>query len=244
MVEREEDVLARPLRHRAHDVEHTAERILHEGLAARPSCEIAVELELEAGEAAVVCSGVAEHLRGHSTLRVHAALLRDESEPGEMLLLERLRVLRICLPLDVDEPLRLVDQLRVEGISVDVQRVRSRDRDSTGVAHLLRVGVDGRRLLADRKLDAHAVEQRSSPGSNRDRLVLLARRALGEALRAYRLEPHRPRQRDGEDGEQKPEEKTDAAIRLAPRAVHGVTSTKWVCSEDAGWTPSRSAAAC
>src|SRR5207244_869482 len=50
--------------------------------------ELAVERELEPGEAAVVDARIAEHLRCERALRVEAPLLRIEPEPGQVLTLQ------------------------------------------------------------------------------------------------------------------------------------------------------------
>ena len=129
MVDRQEHVASGPLGDRLDDVQDAAERILDERLASRPTAQQTLEAQLEAGEATVVRARVAEHVRSDAALRIDAPLFLQEADAGQAAPLERLRLLRICLPLDVDEALRLVEQLRVEHIGIDAQRLRGCQRN-------------------------------------------------------------------------------------------------------------------
>ena len=123
VVERQEDVAPRPRRRRADDVDRAAERVPDDRLLAGVPGEVVLEPELEACEALVVDARVAEHLRRDRVLRVRAPLLGVEVQPREALPLQRGGPLRVGLPLDVDEALRLVEQLREDRVRVDAQRV-------------------------------------------------------------------------------------------------------------------------
>src|SRR6185295_18396840 len=113
VVESEEDVPPRLFRRRADDVDRPPERVAHDRLLAGLASEVAIEPELQPGEAVVVDARVAEHLRPDGVLRVEAPLLGIEVDAGEAAPLKRGRALRVGLPLDVDEALLLVAQLRV-----------------------------------------------------------------------------------------------------------------------------------
>ena len=110
VVDRQEDVVARPLRLRRDHVDHAAARIADRRLAAGLADERLVERALEPFEAVVVDPRVAEHLRGDAALRVVAQLLGVEPEPGQVELLQRRRLRRVGLPLDVDEVVRAVGE--------------------------------------------------------------------------------------------------------------------------------------
>ena len=92
MVEREDDVATRPLLARRDDVDRVAGGIADDDLVARPPAERPLEGALEPVEPAVVGPGEAEQMRRDRALRIRAALLRIEAEPGDALLLERLRL--------------------------------------------------------------------------------------------------------------------------------------------------------
>src|SRR5262245_66353756 len=106
-------------------------------------------------------------------------------------------LVRIDFAGDVDEAPGAVDELRVEGARVHPKRLRGSLRDLSRVHDLAWIGEDRGRLLADRELDAGAVEDRPPAGGNDKRLPLLARAPAGEAARLHGLQPGRPRERDG-----------------------------------------------
>src|SRR5262249_48632518 len=107
-VERQVDVPASALGRRADDADHLSERVLDDRLLARPPGQDVVELELEAGEALVVDSGVAEDLRRERALRVGAPFLGVEAQAREVLASEARRGVRVGLALDVDEAARTI----------------------------------------------------------------------------------------------------------------------------------------
>src|SRR5207253_3255528 len=131
--------------------------VLHDRLAAGLARQGAVELQLRPGEAAVVDPGEAEHLRGEPALRIRAPLLWIEAEASDALLLQRGRGDRVGLPLHVDEAEALVGEPRLERRGVDAERAAGGERGGARVDDLPRVGVDRRRLLADRERGAQAV---------------------------------------------------------------------------------------
>ena len=228
VVDREEDVVARPLRLRRDHVDHAAGRVGDRRLAARLADQLLVERALEAFEAVVVDAGEAEHVRGDSSLRVVALLLGVEAEPGQVLLLELRGLRRIGLPLDVDEVARSVGEQRVERIRVDAERLRGGERDASRLLHEPRVGVHRRRLLADRERLAGPVVDRAAAGGDLGRVLLLARRDALERRRLDALQPDRPAERAGEDEREETEEKADAAVG-GPLA-HGFGGASCTCS--------------
>ena len=117
--------------------------------------------ELEAAEALVVGPGEPDDLRADGALRVRALLLRVGADAGEVLLQELGGLGGVGEALDVDEVRLLVQQLRVERVRVDAEQLSGRERDGARLTQLGRVGVDGRRLLADRELGARPVEDRA-----------------------------------------------------------------------------------
>ena len=212
MVDRQEDVVAGPLRLRRDHVDHTAGRIADGRLAAGLADERLVERALEPFEAVVVDPGVAEHVRSDAALRVVAQLLGVEPEPGQVQLLQRRRLRGVGLPLDVDEVARLVGEERVELLGVDSERVGRRECDPARILHLTRIGIDGRRLLADRERLARAVEDRAAPGRDHGRPLMLALGHPFEAGRLHALDPDRARQRPREDDDEEAEQEADAAV--------------------------------
>ena len=181
-----------------------------------PGCpRVSVETKLEPGDARVVDTGVAEHLRRHGVLRVGAPLLRVRVDPGEPLLLQGGRALRVGLPLHVDERLLPVEELRVDLVRIDVQRMSGGDRDLPRVADQPRIRVDGLRLLADRELDAHAVVDRPAAGGGRDHVVVLLSGEPLEPRRAHDLKPERAAERDGEHERKDRDQQADPPVRQA-----------------------------
>ena len=85
VVERQVDVAAVAHRLRDDGVDRLAGGVLDDPLAAGPAGQLAVERELEPGEAAVVDARVAEHLRGERELRVEAPLLAVGVDPRQSL---------------------------------------------------------------------------------------------------------------------------------------------------------------
>src|SRR5207244_517568 len=67
----------------------------------------------------------------------------------------------------------------------------------TRVGDLLRIRIDGRRPLAQRQLNAGAVEDRSPPRGHRDHLAMLGATESGERLRPHPLKPRRAEEQAG-----------------------------------------------
>ena len=82
------------------------------------------------------------------------------------------------------------------------------ERDPARVPDLLRVGVDRRRLLADRELDAGAVVDRAAAGGDLLDLLVLGVRERGEVAGVDALEPERAHEH-GREGE--PEDREEQA---------------------------------
>src|SRR5207249_3516894 len=143
-------------------------------LLARVPGELVIVLQLEAAKTPVVDTRVADHGRPDAPLRILATLLGIGEHAREALLQEERRLNGIGEALDVDELAALVAQRRVERVRVDAEETMRRDRDAARVRDLLGVRVDRRRLLADRELDARAVEDRAAAGRNLVALLVLA----------------------------------------------------------------------
>ena len=199
-----------------HHVEDVSERVDHAALAPGLPGDRPVELQLEPGEPAVVEAGVAEDVRGDRALRIETALLRVEAEACEAALFEQRGLCRLRLALDVDEAALLVHQLAVERVGVDTESLRGRCRNDACVAHLPRICVHRRRLLADRELHTCAVEDRSTGRGEDDHRAVLVRRELRERPGLHGLEPRRPAEQRGEEDEKNGEEEPDPAIDRVP----------------------------
>ena len=214
MVDRERHVLAGALGPRGDDVDRAAERILDDRLEAGPARERLVERALEPVEAVVVRTGEAEDVRGDRALRIGAQLLRVEPEPGDLALVQRLRLGRIGLAGDVDEALGPVLQRGIELVGVEAERLAGDDCGALRIDDVPRVGVDRRRLLADRERLAGAVVDRAPPGRNLDRLAVLGDRHRREAIVLRALEPGRAGERDDEDERKSGEQQANPVVRL------------------------------
>ena len=240
VVEREEDVVSLPLRPGRDHVDDAAGRVGDRRLAARLADQLLVERALEAFEAVVVDPGVAEHVRRDSPLRVVAELFGVVAEPGEPQLLERGGLRRVGLPLHVDEVARPVGEQRVERLGVDAERLRGRQRDPPRLAHEPRVGVHGRRLLADRQRLAGAVEDRAAPGRDLGRLLVLTSRDPLQRRGLDRLQPDRAPERGCEDECEETEQEADAAVgRPLAHLPGGASCTCSVRAGSARTSPSR-----
>src|SRR5919201_1849343 len=106
--------MALALGHGVDDVDRAPARILDDRLLAVAPRELPVELELEAGEAVVVDTGEAEHLRRDRVLRVRATLFRIEVEADEVSPRERTCLRGIGLAHHVDEAAPAVRERRRE----------------------------------------------------------------------------------------------------------------------------------
>ena len=150
------------------DADRAPERVADDRLLSGAARELRVELGLEACKPRVVDTREAEHLGRHRVLRIGAPLLGVEVQPCELPLRERARPVCRRLPVDVGE----MRPLPREGVE-DVLHVQAQDagRDSCLLLRLrdrARVGVDRRRLLAERERRAHAVEDRAARGRQDD----------------------------------------------------------------------------
>ena len=154
VVDRREDVGALLLGRRADHVDRLAAAVAHDRLLARAGpTSLRSYCDLEPAEALVVDARVADHLRADAALRVRAPLLRIEAEAGEA----------ASSGASAPWPGRRTAARRRTGASCRAAAGRARSRrrrgcrarrraTATRVAHLLRIGEDRRRLLADREL--------------------------------------------------------------------------------------------
>ena len=218
------DVTALPNGSRLDDVEQPPEGVADDRLAPVAPGEHLVVLKLEPCQPLVVEAGVADDGGSDAMVRIRAPLLRVEAEPDDVATLEQPCLRRVDLAREVDEAPGAVGEERGDGLLVEPEVSRDRGGDDRRLADLRRVGVHGRRVLADRELDSHAVVHRAAVGRERDRLTLLA---LGKALerrRLHRLQPRRSREGDAEDGGKDDCEQPDAAVRQ-PRGRYRQRST-------------------
>ena len=90
VVERQEDVAARPIGRLAQHVDHAPERVSDHRFLPGLAAQLAVERELEPGEPLVVGSREAEHLRSDSALRIVPALFGVEADAGQLARAQRI----------------------------------------------------------------------------------------------------------------------------------------------------------
>ena len=88
------------------------------------------------------------------------------------------------------------------------------ESDRARVPHLLGIGVDRRLLLADRELDAGAVEDRPAAGRDLLRRFVLVAREAREMRRVHSLQPERAREHPREGEREQREQEPDPAVRL------------------------------
>src|SRR5262249_55795319 len=88
------------------------------------------------------------------------------------------------------------------------------DRDGARVQDLLRIGVDRRRLLTERELDARPVVDRPAARRDLDALLVLAVGELREAAGLDALDPRAAEEEGGEGEREEREEEADAAVRV------------------------------
>jgi hypothetical protein len=182
-------------------------------LIGRPTgSRTSVERELEAGEPLVVDAGIAEHLRSDGRLWVRATLFAVEAEAGKLQLRERARLVRRRLALDIDEPVCAVRDRSVYGLLLQPQHACSDGCLGAGVAHLARIGVDGRRLLAERERRSHRVEDRPTPGRQSHGRLGLRLRHGGERRRAHGGDPRLAREEPAEDENGQDQEQAQSRI--------------------------------
>ena len=195
-VDRREEVLALPFRRSAERVDRLPGRITDDRLASGTTGELAVVLELEPSEPFVVGACEADHRRGDGVLRVGAPLLRIRADAGEVLGKERVRRLRLGEAGDVDEVRVLAEELRVELVRVRAEEVLRGERDRPCVGDRVRVGIDRPVLLADRELNAGAVDDRAAPRRRRHRLLVHLLRLLAVGGGVDDLQPRGAAERD------------------------------------------------
>ena len=213
VVEREANVAPGRLLLRRDDVERAPERVLDDRLASGPSGEHRLERPLEPLEALVVEARVPDHLCTDGTLWVVAQLFRIEADPGVLLPREALGLDRVGLSLQEDEPARPIDELRIDGGRLEAQRLAGRECQVARLVDLARIGVHGRRRLADRERLAIAVDDGSPTGGNDDRLPMLAKRH-GRVLGSLDdLDPDGAQEGRREEEEERRGEEDDAAVR-------------------------------
>ena len=95
-----------------------------------------------------------------------------------------------------------------------------RERNCTRRDDLLRVGVDRRRLLADRELDARRVEDRAAARRDDDRLAVLALGHLPERRSVDPLQPDGAPERADEDESEDREQEANAPVGLLVGGAH------------------------
>ena len=110
----------------------------------------------------------------------------------------------------------LVEQLAVERRRVDPERARGQARDDARLVDLPRIGVDRRRLLADRKRKAGPVEDRPARRRQHDGLPVLLRGKAGQRPRPDALQPRRAAQQGREEEAENDEQEPDPAVDRAP----------------------------
>ena len=240
MIDRERHVLAGSLGPRGDDVDRAAERVLDDRLEAGLARERLVERALEPVEAVVVRPGEPEHVRGDGTLRIRAQLLRVEPEPRNLALVQSRGLGGIGLAGDVDEALAPVLQHRIELVGVEPEGLPGEDCGALGIDDVPRIGIDRRRLLADRERLAGAVVDRAPSGRDLDRLAVLGDRHRREPIVLRGLEPRRAGQRNDEDERKSRQQQANPVIRLpaARLAFHLPSRTYVVVNPSAAWRPS------
>ena len=215
VVDRQRDVLALPHRRRRDDVDRPAEGVLDDRLRAGLAGQPLVQLQLQAREPVVVDARVAEHLRRDGVLRVGAALLAVGVEARDVLAGERRRLGGVALPAHVDERLRPVGEQLVQAVRLHEpppERLLRCQRGRARIDDLTRVGVDGRRLLAERELEAGAVEERPAARRQDLRVAVLGERELRQRRGADALQPEGADEDRAEGDEKGQEQEADPAV--------------------------------
>ncbi len=183
-------------------------------LLPRFSGQLLVVLDLEPPEALVVGSGVPDDLRADGALGIRAPFLGIAVDAREALGEEGCGGLRIGEALDVHKARFLVQQQGIERVRVDPEKLVCGDRDGARVHDLARVGIHRFRLLADRELHACVVEDRSTPGRDHDRLVVLAFGHPAECGGVDALQPDGAGERPRKDESKGREQQADPAVDL------------------------------
>ena len=217
VVEREADVLPRVCGLRVEDIDHLPGGIANDSLAARLPRELALELELETGEAMIVRARVADDLRPDLAQRVDALFLGDEAEPREPQLLQLLGPNRIGLAHEVHEAVRAIGQPAQDVVRIDAERAADGVRGRRRVTDLVRVRIDRRRLAADRELNPGPVIDGAAAAGVDDGLVVLVVGQARVAPGPYPLQPRRAQEQRGEAEREDGEREPDPPVRLFHR---------------------------
>ena len=224
MVEGQHNVLSRPLLARGHDVDRLTRRVADDRLVPRPSGELLVERAFEPVEPLVVRPREAEELGCDAPLRIGPALLGVEPDPRDREPLEELGLRRVGLAVEEDELLRVVGEPGEDGVRVDAERLPCLDRRPPRGDDVPRIGVHGRRELADRERLARPVEDGAASRRDLDRLPLLLRGHRGIRRSVDDLDPGRTSQRDREQRREPEHQQADPGVR-PPVVRHGASRT-------------------
>src|SRR4029078_8086374 len=114
---------------------------------------------------------------------------------------------------DVDELLRAVGKTREDGVRVDAESLPRPDRRRPRRDAVTRVGVDGRRQLADREGLTGAVEDRAATGGYLDLLALLLRGHRRVGVAVDDLDPRSAHEGDREQADEGQDEERDPTCR-------------------------------
>jgi hypothetical protein len=216
VVERQVQVATGNLRALVLYVDHAAARILDDRLFAGAAGELLFVLQLEARQPVAVRADEPEDLRRHRSLWVGAVLLGIEAEPRELQPLQRGGLCRVRLARHVDEAVRTVGENREDPVGAHPERAFHRYRGTARIRDLHRVGVDGRRALAQRELEAAAVEHRPTAGGDGDRFPVLRKSKTRQRLGPHGLQPRRAyeqtRERESDRREKEPDPPVDEAV--------------------------------
>src|ERR671933_1332850 len=143
----------------------------------------------------------------------------------------------VGLPLHVDEPEALVGEPRLERRRVDAERAAGGERGGVRVEDLLRIGVDGGRLLADRERRAEAVVDRPAARRERHRLAVLRAREPRERGGADALDPDGAEEDGAERERERGEEEPDPAVDEGARPHRPARPSSTYVVSDAGMKP-------
>ena len=178
MVDGRVDVLAVLDRLLVDHVEQPPERVAHDRLPAVLAGEHVVVGELQPRQPVVVDACETDHGGRDLPLRIDTPLLAVEPEARDVALLEDLCLLGVRLTLHVDEALRTVGDRREHGVRIETEIAGDHRCGLTGRRDLLRVRIDGRRLLANGELDPVTVAVVENSLTQIDRAIRDARNAL------------------------------------------------------------------
>ena len=187
-------------------------RVAHDRPQAVLAGQLAVERELEAGEAVVVDARVADDLRADVAQGVLPPLLGDEPEPGNRLLAQAVGLPCVRLAGQVHESARAVRELLQDGGRVLAEGPADGERGGLRILHLERVREDRHRPLADRDLDPRAVVDRAAVRRDDDLGAMLSGGQAVERVAAHGLEPACAHEDDAEGEHERADEKPEPAV--------------------------------